>query len=579
MIFRSPHPHISIPDVSFHEYVLAGTVSCEDKPAFVQGETGRTITHGELAAAVRATAAGLAQRGFRKGEVLAIQAPNLPEYPVVFLGATATGGTVTTLNPLHMAEETAKQLADSGARYLVTVPALAEQAREAAAAGRVEEIFLLPGENGGAGTGGYAGASHSRGSEESVAEKSMAEESAAEGSVQPGGGQADAPGPRGDGVPMSPFHDLLATDAPLPRPDLDPVSEVAALPYSSGTTGLPKGVMLTHRNLVANLCQLVAVEPIGKDEVALGVLPFFHIYGMIVVMASVIREGATAVIMSRFDLEEMLLLMQNYGVTRANLVPPIILALAKDPSVREYDLERLRLVGSGAAPLGAEVARACEERIGCQVREGYGLTETSPVTHWNPPERNKHGSVGPPLPNTEVMIAGLESGERLGPGEEGEVCIRGPQVMKGYLDQPEATASILDQGGWLHTGDVGRVDADGYLYVVDRVKELINYKGYQVPPAELEAVLVSHPAVADAAVIPSPHQEAGEVPKAFVVPAGEGTGDLEEQLVDFVAGRVAPYKKVRRLEAVDEIPRSAAGKILRRVLVERERERVGPPQG
>jgi acyl-CoA synthetase (AMP-forming)/AMP-acid ligase II len=328
-------------------------------------------------------------------------------------------------------------------------------------------------------------------------------------------------------------------------------------------------VMLTHRNLVANILQSTVQQPVTADDTLVGVLPLFHIYGLSVVMNAVLRNGATLVTMPRFDLEGYLALVQEHRATKAHLVPPIVLALAKSPLVERYDLSSLELVNSGAAPLSAELQQAAAERIGCPVVQGYGMTESSPVTHVTPldPARHRLGSIGPPVPSTECRIVDVAGGEELGPGDEGEVCVRGPQVMRGYLDDPEATAATVDEDGWLHTGDVGRADEDGYVVLVDRVKELIKYKGYQVAPAELEAVLVEHPAVAEAAVVGRPDEEAGEVPKAFVALAGEAT---EEEIMAFVAERVAPYKKLRALEVVDEIPKSPSGKILRRVLNERD---------
>jgi acyl-CoA synthetase (AMP-forming)/AMP-acid ligase II len=308
---------------------------------------------------------------------------------------------------------------------------------------------------------------------------------------------------------------------------------------------------------------------VTADDTLVGVLPLFHIYGLNVVMNAVLRNGATLVTMPRFDLEGFLGLVQEHRATKAHLVPPIVLALAKSPVVERFDLSSLTLVNSGAAPLSAELQEAAAQRIGCPVVQGYGMTESSPVTHVTPldPERHRVGSIGPPVPNTECRIVDVAGGGELGAGEEGEVCVRGPQVMRGYLDDPEATADTVDADGWLHTGDVGRADDDGYVVLVDRVKELIKYKGYQVAPAELEALLVQHPAVAEAAVVGRPDEEAGEVPKAFVALSGEAT---EEEIMAFVAERVAPYKKLRACEVVDEIPKSPSGKILRRVLNERE---------
>ena len=353
--------------------------------------------------------------------------------------------------------------------------------------------------------------------------------------------------------------------------DIDPTEDLVALPYSSGTTGLPKGVMLTHHNLVSNLCQTHSVEQLSDAEVLIGILPFYHIYGMVVIMSGAIRAGGTIVTMPRFDLEQFLELLQTHGVTMAYLVPPIVLALAKHPLVDNYDISKLRNILSGAAPLPESVARACIERHGVMLRQGYGLTETSPVTHANGGDREiKHTSVGSALPNTEFRIVDLGTGTDADTGQLGEVWIRGPQVMKGYLDNPEATSDMIDNDGWLHSGDIGYADADGYLYVVDRLKELIKYKGMQVAPAELEGVIQAHPAVADVAVIPVPDLEAGEIPKAFVVLKTDARATAGE-IMAHVADRVAPHKKVRELEFIDAIPKVPSGKILRRQLRDRER--------
>jgi len=366
---------------------------------------------------------------------------------------------------------------------------------------------------------------------------------------------------------------MEAGDTP-PEVDIDPADDLVVLPYSSGTTGVNKGVMLTHRNLVANVCQGEPVLLAGEGERLIAVLPFFHIYGLVVLMCAAISRGSTLVTMPRFDLEQFLGLLQDQRITRAYLAPPIVLALAKHPLVDKYDLSSLRSVFSGAAPLDASLERACAERLGCEVMQGWGLTETSPVvtTNYNTPQGPKPGSVGVPLPNTEMRVVDPATGADVSRGETGELLVRGPQVMKGYLNAPEATAAMLDPEGWLHTGDLGTIDEQGYVFIVDRVKELIKYKGLQVAPAELEAVLLSHPAVSDAAVVRFPDEEAGEVPKAFVV----ASSPVEpEELMAFVAERVAPHKKVRQVEFVDEIPKAASGKILRRVLMERDRQTTG----
>jgi len=302
-------------------------------------------------------------------------------------------------------------------------------------------------------------------------------------------------------------------------------------------------------------------------------MPFYHIYGMTVIMNLALHAGATVVTMPRFELETFLRVMQDYRVARAFVAPPIVVALAKHPLVDQFDLSSVTLVFSGAAPLDENLAKACGQRLNCKVNQGYGMTEASPATHLvsDDIEWVKVGSIGPVVAGSECKVVDITTGEALGPQSDGEILIRGPQVMKGYLNNPAATAQILDDDGWLHTGDIGHADADGDFYVVDRLKELIKYKGYQVPPAELEAILLTHPAVADAAVIASPDEDAGEVPKAFVVLKTEAAPD---ELIQFVASRVAPHKKIRLVETIDEIPKSASGKILRRKLVEKERAKT-----
>jgi len=520
MIFRSPDPDVAIPEIPLTQFLLERLASQPEHRALIDGPTGRAYTSGQLADAIERAAAGLAGRDFGKGDVMAILSPNLPEYAIAFHAVSRLGGSNTTVNPLYTLEELIAQLADAGATHLVTVPPFLDKALAARERLGLREIFVF--------------------------------------------GQADGA--------ATPFSDLLATPGPAPSVPIDPRQDVVALPYSSGTTGLPKGVMLTHYNLVANISQTIDAIRLEADERVLAVLPFFHIYGMTVLMNMTLYQGATVVTMPRFDLEQFLQTIQQFGVTRVYAVPPIVLALAKHPLVDQYDLSSVKTVFSGAAPLGPDVAEACARRLGCIVKQGYGLTETSPVTHCVPDRRpNKPGSVGQLVPRTECRIVDLTTGQEVGPNQPGEIRVRGPQVMKGYLNNLQATAEMLDAEGWLRTGDIGYADDEGYFYVVDRVKELIKYKGFQVAPAELEALLLTHPAVADAAVIPIPDEEAGEVPKAYVVLKGEATPSA---LMAFVAEHLAHYKHLRAVELVDQIPKSASGKILRRVLVERERERA-----
>jgi acyl-CoA synthetase (AMP-forming)/AMP-acid ligase II len=362
----------------------------------------------------------------------------------------------------------------------------------------------------------------------------------------------------------------VAAAEPGARPEAVDVGpdDLAVLPYSSGTTGLMKGVMLTHRNLVANIEQAWNSMPLAPDDTLVGLLPYFHIYGQTVVLNMGLAKGSTIVNMQRFDCDELIRIIEEHGVTWLHVAPPVILQIATTADVEGHDLSTLKLVISGAAPLDAHLAARAEERIGVPIRQGYGMTELSPVSHKSRLARIEEtppGSVGALIPSTEARLVDPETGEDVPEGEEGEIWIRGPQVMRGYLNNDEATAETLLDDGWLRTGDIGRVDENGFFYVVDRLKELIKYKGYQVPPAELEAVLVSHPKVKDAGVIGVPNSDGEEVPKACVV-AEDGLDD--EELMAYVAERVAPYKRVREVEFVDEVPKSASGKILRRVLRE-----------
>jgi acyl-CoA synthetase (AMP-forming)/AMP-acid ligase II len=519
MIFQSPRPPVDIPRVSITDYILERASQFSERTALIDAITDRRMTYAGLEATIARAAAGLAARGYGRGDVFGIYSPNTLEYPIAFHGAARLGAVITTVNPLFTADEIAKQLRDCSAKCLFTIPAFMEKARAAAAQAGLREIVVF-GE--------------------------------AEGALS--------------------FSELIIASGPPPVVAVSP-DDVVALPYSSGTTGLPKGVMLTHGNVVANLLQSAAALPLEGEDVVIAVLPFFHIYGLQVILHGGLRAGATLVVLPRFDLETFLRAIQQHRATWAFVVPPIALALAKHPAVDGYDLSSLRQVLSGAAPLSADLARAV---TGGSVpdAQGYGMTGTSPVTHTNsgPSVETKPGSVGALVANTEGRIVDPESGRDLGPGEQGEICVRGPQIMNGYLGRPEATAAMIDKDGWLHTGDIGYADDDGDFFVVDRLKELIKYKGCPVAPAELEALLLTHPAVADVAVIPSPDDEAGEVPKAFVVTRAQVT---PEELMAFVAERVAPTKRVRRLEMIDQIPKSPSGKILRRVLVDRERSRAG----
>lgn len=521
-MFRSEFADVPPVDLPIHDAVLGRAAEFGELPALVDGTDGTTLTYDQVDRFHRRVAAALAEAGVRKGDVLALHSPNTVAFPLAFYAATRAGATVTTVHPLATAEEFAKQLDDSAARWIVTVSPLLQTARRAAElAGGVEEIFVC---------------------DTAAGHRSLV--------------------------------DMLASAAPEPQVDIDPVEDVAALPYSSGTTGVPKGVMLTHRQIATNLAQLRPAMSVGPGDRILAVLPFFHIYGLTALMNAPLRQGATVVVLPRFDLETFLAAIQNHRITGLYVAPPIVLALAKHPAVTRYDLSSLRYVVSAAAPLDAALAAACSERLNLPpVGQAYGMTELSPGTHVVPLDAMRDapaGTVGKLIAGTEMRIVSLDDPDKdLEAGESGEILIRGPQIMKGYLGRPDATADMIDGDGWLHTGDVGRVDADGWLFVVDRVKELIKYKGFQVAPAELEALLLTHPGIADAAVIGVYNDDGNEVPHAYVVRQPTSPELAEGEIAMYVAERVAPYKRVRGVTFVDAVPRAASGKILRRQLRER----------
>jgi len=523
MPIRSPYPDVEIPEVSLYDFLLGDLGEVADKPAFVDGGSGASITFAELKDMVNTLAAALAERGIGRGDVVAIFSPNTPYYPVVFHGVLRANAIVTSANSLYSPGELAHQLRDSGAKMIFTISLFLDRARAAATdVGLAEEAIVVLDE--------------------------------------------------ADGCTS--LRDLLGASAEPPAPTRE-ANDTAVLPYSSGTTGLAKGVILTHRNLVANLCQIAAVFRGDVHTKLLAVLPFFHIYGMTVLMNAGIHRRQTVVTMAKFELPEFLRVVCEHGIQRVYIAPPVAVALAKHPMIDDYDLSCVDVIFSGAAPLDAELGDAVATRLGCEVLQGYGMTEMSPVSHCIPDGRVDIdlSSVGFAVPNMECRLVDPETGEEVGPGGRGELWCKGPNVMAGYLNNEEATAATLDAAGYLHTGDIAVVDDHDVFTIVDRVKELIKYKGYQVPPAELEALLLTHDKIADVAVIGvrgSGEHEGEEVPKAFVVRQDAGADLTEDEVMSFVAELIAPHKKVRVVEFIDVIPKSASGKILRKDLRARE---------
>ncbi len=526
-MFTSPLPDVEIPEVSVFEY-LFDSLADEDlaRVALIDPATGAETTYGALRAQVVAFAGALAARGVDTETVVGLLCPNVPAFATVFHGILRAGATVTTINSLYTAGEIEKQLRDAGATWLITVTPLLPGAKTAATALGIadDHLIVLDG---------------------------------AEGHEN--------------------LRALLTEGSPAPEVRFDPATHVAVLPYSSGTTGIPKGVMLSHRNLVANVAQCVPNMNLGADDRVLAVLPFFHIYGMTVLLNLALRKRASLVTMARFDLVDFLTNIQKYQCTYLYIAPPIAVALAKHPIVDQFDISSVHTVFSGAAPLDGETAEIAGRRIHARMMQGYGMSELSPVSHAMPYTREDVpvSSVGTLLPNEECKLIDTETGEEIteigedGRTKPGELWIKGPNVMLGYLNNPDATTEMLDSDGFLHTGDVAVYHEGDYFSIVDRVKELIKYKGYQIAPAELEALLLSHPKIMDAAVIGVHDEDKQEIPKAFVVAAPD-SGLTAEEVQEFVAANVAPHKKIRRVEFIDAIPKSSAGKILRKDLRARE---------
>jgi acyl-CoA synthetase (AMP-forming)/AMP-acid ligase II len=506
MIFRSPWPDIEPPSGSVCDAVLSVANQFGEKPAIIEGETGRTLSYLQLLQCTERVAAGLARAGLKPGEPLAVALPNSIDFVLAWYGTLLAGGWVVPISPLYTPSEMELQIRDSGARFLITV-----SERAAAMEKTVENLFV---------TGGN-------------------------------------------------WHEV--TECEEPRYDVRSSQDnLAVLPYSSGTTGKPKGVMLTHSNILANMCQLRALAWPRREDVIVNIFPLYHVAGLNCVLNAFLATGATVVLMRRFDLEVYLELNERYSATWLGAPPPVILALTKSPSWDRFRLVSLKRAACGAAPLGAELHRAFEQRTGLLLGQGWGMSEGTALIAGTPndPAKRKFGSCGYLLPSCEAKVVDVLSLKPLGVGESGEIWLRGPHIMRGYWNEPTATLDTLIADGWMRSGDIGYFDSDGCVFLVDRLKELIKYKALQVAPAELEDIIQSHPAVLDAAVVGAPDPAAGEIPMAFVV-RREGTALEAEELMQYVAARVAPHKKVRAVEFVREIPKSPAGKILRRILKER----------
>ncbi|XP_051119135.1 4-coumarate--CoA ligase 2-like [Andrographis paniculata] len=533
-IFRSKLPDIHIPNyLPLHMYIFRDTASFAAGKCLVDAATGEELSYDDVLTTSKKLAAGLTGIGVRRGDVVMLLLPNCLEFPLAFFAVSFIGAASTMANPFFTPAEILKQVKDSGAKVIITKACCIEKIRDFASENGLKIICT-----------------------DAPPAMEVALPAVAEDEIL-----------HFSDVASANEDDFTAVGV---KPD-----DVVALPYSSGTTGMPKGVMLTHKGLVTTVSQQVDGENpnmyLDSSDVILSVLPLFHIFGLNSVLLCGLRAGAAIVLMQKFEISTFLEVIQKYKITFLPLVPPIALAIVKSPLVDKYDLSSVRLVMSGAAPLGKELEDAIRAKLpNAIIGQGYGMTEAGPVLSLclgfaKHPFHMKSGSSGTVVRNAEMKVVDTETGESLGYNQRGEICIRGDQIMKGYLNNPEATKQTIDEQGWLHTGDVGLIDDDDEVFIVDRVKDMIKYKGYQVAPAEIEAILVAHPSVSDAAVAPMRDEEAGEVPVAFVVRA-KGLTVTEEEIKEMVSKQVVFYKRIRRVFFVDEIPKAPTGKILRKQL-------------
>nr|API68867.1 4-hydroxycinnamoyl-CoA ligase 1 [Miscanthus x giganteus] len=522
VVFRSKLPDIEINNSqSLHAYCFGKMSEVADRACLIDGQTGASYTYAEVESLSRRAASGLRAMGVGKGDVVMNLLRNCPEFAFTFLGAAQLGATTTTANPFYTPHEIHRQAEAAGAKIIVTEACAVEKVREFAA-GRGIPVVTVDG--------------------------------------------------RFDGCVE--FAEVIAAEELEADADIHP-DDVVALPYSSGTTGLPKGVMLTHRSLITSVAQQVDGENpnlyFSKDDVVLCLLPLFHIYSLNSVLLAGLRAGSTIVIMRKFDLGALVDLVRKHAITIAPFVPPIVVEIAKSPRVTADDLASIRMVMSGAAPMGKELQDAFMTKIpNAVLGQGYGMTEAGPVLAMclafaKEPFQVKSGSCGTVVRNAALKIVDPDTGAALGRNQPGEICIRGEQIMIGYLNDPESTKNTIDKDGWLHTGDIGYVDDDDEIFIVDRLKEIIKYKGFQVPPAELEALLITHPEIKDAAVVSMKDDLAGEIPVAFIVRT-EGSEVTEDEIKQFVAKEVVFYKKVHKVFFTESIPKNPSGKILRKDL-------------
>ncbi|CAK8564192.1 unnamed protein product [Lathyrus sativus] len=540
-IFRSKLPDIEIPThLPLHSYLFQNLSQFHNRPCLINGDTGQTFSYSDVHLTARKIASGLNTIGINQGDVIMIVLRNSPQFALTFLGASFCGAAITTANPFYTSSELAKQATATKTKLIVTQSAYVNKIKEFAKINNIKIVCI----------------DDSSSASSPSLESEQSEEDVVDFSVLTNADENEAPE-----VKINP-------------------NDVVALPFSSGTSGLPKGVMLTHENLVTTIAQLVDGENPHQytncDDVLLCVLPMFHIYALNSILLCGIRAGAAVLIVEKFEIKTVLDLIEKYKVTVVSFVPPIVLALVKSGESHRYDLSSIRVMITGAAPMGMELEQAVKDRMPQTVLgQGYGMTEAGPLSislaFAKEPFKTKPGACGTVVRNSEMKIVDTETGVSLPRNKSGEICIRGTKVMKGYLNDPEATKKTIDNDGWLHTGDIGFIDEDDELFIVDRLKELIKYKGFQVAPAELEALLIAHPNISEAAVVPLKDEVAGELPIAFVV-RSKGSKISEDEIKQYVSQQVVFYKRINRVYFTDAIPKAASGKILRKELTARLNE-------
>jgi long-chain acyl-CoA synthetase len=541
--------HIDYPEIPLSDFLKNTAESNPNHVAIVYFD--REMTYGELNIASDKFATALADLGVKKGDKVALFLPNIPQFVISYYGAIRIGAIETAISPLYKEREVEHQLNDSEAETIVVLDLLYPILEKVLDKTKVKRIIV---------TG---------------LKEYMPPAKAFLGSLL-----KKIPSHRVERKPNTCFFQELQGkyEANPPKADINPKEDLVALQYTGGTTGISKGAMLTHMNLVSNAVACDAwLRGTKGGETFLTVLPLFHIYGMTTGMNAPIFLAGKMVMLPRFDAVSTFQAIQKHRVTVFCGAPTMYAMLLAHPDLKKYDLKSIRFCISGSAPLPPEVQKKWMEVTGGVLVEGYGLTESSPVTHCNPLDKSMKtvnvGSIGLPWPDTDAKILDIETGEKeLGLNEDGELVVKGPQVMKGYWKMAEESAAVL-RNGWLYTGDVAKMDVDGYFYITDRKKDLIKYKGYSVYPREIEDVIYEHPAVKLCAVIGKPDPVASEIPKAFIV-LKEGKTATEKEVKQFVNSKVAPYKAVREVEFRTELPMTLVGKVLRRVLQEEERQKL-----